>query len=230
MTTQESQAYNTGYDAHDRGESRTANPYAPGTWDSDEWLRGWDDIADPVDDVPDFDTIDWGNARWRLVDEIATFISCVYGPHGDEPDEVEVVLQSAEVDGVTAYRWCECDQAGEHSHGEPTPDKDEAIADGEEYAAANDDTPDVDDLIRQIAESGCFGDADHDDIRAVCKEATKHSQGYLLLPVGEFVGHPIGRMWTTNGYLQCDHVALPATFSRISLAADALLRAVTVDE
>jgi hypothetical protein len=39
----ESEAYNTGFEAAKQGEPRTANPYAAGTWDSDNWFAGWDD-------------------------------------------------------------------------------------------------------------------------------------------------------------------------------------------
>lgn len=37
-----SEAYNTGYEAANQGELRTANPYLAGTWDSDNWFAGWD--------------------------------------------------------------------------------------------------------------------------------------------------------------------------------------------
>ena len=37
-----SDAYNTGYEAANQGEPRTANPYAKGTWDSNAWFAGWD--------------------------------------------------------------------------------------------------------------------------------------------------------------------------------------------
>ena len=80
----------------------------------------------------------------------------------------------------------------------------------EEYASENDEEP---------------------DIKAICEEATKHSQGYLLLPAGEFCGHPIGRLWTTNGYLQCEkYVTLDATHPSLAYAADTLLRAVTTED
>lgn len=80
--------------------------------------------------------------------------------------------------------------------------------------------------IDQIVETGYFGDATPDEIRAVCGAATGYSEGYLLLPRGEYVGQPIQRMWTTNAYLQCDYVALDVTHSSVEEAAEALLRAV----
>ena len=39
---EESEAYHTGFEAANQGEPRSANPYAKGTWDSDEWFAGWD--------------------------------------------------------------------------------------------------------------------------------------------------------------------------------------------
>ena len=45
MTTR-SQARETGYEAHEQGEPRSANPYAVGTWESDEWFAGWDEAVE----------------------------------------------------------------------------------------------------------------------------------------------------------------------------------------
>ena len=39
-----SEAYNTGFEACEQGEPRTANPYAVGTWESDEWFDGFDAV------------------------------------------------------------------------------------------------------------------------------------------------------------------------------------------
>lgn len=41
----QSEAYHTGYEAHEQGELRTANPHGKGTWDREEWFRGWDEAA-----------------------------------------------------------------------------------------------------------------------------------------------------------------------------------------
>jgi ribosome modulation factor len=43
---QRSEAYHTGYEAHEQGESRNDCPYATGTWDASEWLAGWDAAAE----------------------------------------------------------------------------------------------------------------------------------------------------------------------------------------
>ena len=45
MNTIRSEAYHTGYEAHEQGESRTANPYPVGSWDADEWFAGYDAAA-----------------------------------------------------------------------------------------------------------------------------------------------------------------------------------------
>ena len=173
----------------------------------------------------------FAGADWCVTDSIGAYTACVYGKDGDEPGEVQIVLESATAYGITAYRWAEKDDGGTHGRGPITLDREEAVEGGEEYASENDEEPDAEDLIRQIVESGYFGDADTDDIRAICEEATRHSQGYLLLPAGEFCGHPIGRLWTTNGYLQCErYVALDATYSSLAYAADALLRAITSED
>lgn len=37
-----SDAYNTGFEAASQGESRSANPYGQGTWDHAAWQAGWD--------------------------------------------------------------------------------------------------------------------------------------------------------------------------------------------
>lgn len=166
---------------------------------------------------------------WRVEDEITSSTECVYGVRRDEPGMVEIVLESATQYGITAYRWMSRDDSSWRGEGGPvTLSKDEAILAGKTHAEENDDEPDAEDCIRKIVETGYFGDADADDIRAICKAATEYSQGYLLLAAGEFCGHPIGRMWTMYDCLQCDeYVTLDATHPSISYAAHFLLRTVT---
>lgn len=38
-----SEPYHTGFEAHEQGEPRTANPHGAGTWDWYEWFKGWDE-------------------------------------------------------------------------------------------------------------------------------------------------------------------------------------------
>jgi hypothetical protein len=137
------------------------------------------DIAGLVDaGLLDLDAV-FDRADWRDIDSIDTYTSCVFGAEGDEPGEVEITLQRSEAYGIEAFRWFERDGM---EHGDITLDRDEAIEAGEEYASENDEEPDADELFRQIVETGYFGSADAGDIRAICQEATEHSQGYLLLP------------------------------------------------
>lgn len=187
---------------------------------------GW--VEDEDGDRYEVGAINLDDCRnWRHVEDIATYTACVYGPAGDQPGTCEVVLESGTVDdGVTVYRWTAQDDCGVYESGQPTLTRDKAIRDGQEMAAQSNDEPDYDSLVEQIIETGAFGDADADDIMAICTAATRHSQGHLLLPLGEPVAQPIGRMWTTNGYLECDHIALDATYPRPSHAAAGLLQAI----
>ena len=177
----------------------------------------------------DLDAV-FARARWQVVDRITTYTACVYGSQGDEPGEIQMSLESATEYGIVAYRWAASDDGGVCECGPIVLDEDEARDAGEEYATQENEEPDANALIEQIVATGYFGDAGEDDILACCKEATQHSQGYILLPKGEFVGHPIGRMWTTSGYLQCKHICLEANYPSAAYAADALLRAVTAED
>lgn len=178
----------------------------------------------------DLDAV-FDQADWRVLDGITTYTACVYGGNGDQPGEVEIVLESATEYGIAGFRWAVRDDGVTYDRGPITTDRDEAVEAGKEYASENDEELDADDLIRRIVETGYFGDADFGDIRAICGEATRYSQGYLLLAAGEFCGHPIGRMWTINGYLQCEkYIALDATHPSLAYSAAALLRAVTTED
>ncbi len=155
---------------------------------------------------------------WYEVDQIDTYIACVFGPDGDQPGEVRVILQQH--DGEL-YRWAECDDAGTHNVGDPTT-KGEAIRQGEELARLIDETPDIDECVQRVVASGYFGSAAADDIREICEHAADHSCGCILLPRG-YVPRPM--IWTTDGYLQCDHIVLEAADS-VALAAHSLAMAV----
>ena len=41
----DSESYNTGYEAYNQGEARTANPYPPESWAASNWTAGYDDAA-----------------------------------------------------------------------------------------------------------------------------------------------------------------------------------------
>lgn len=42
-TPARSEAFNTGFEAYEQCEPRTANPHGKGTWDAQEWYAGWDE-------------------------------------------------------------------------------------------------------------------------------------------------------------------------------------------
>jgi hypothetical protein len=44
-----SEAFHTGYEAHEQGEKRDANPHGKGTWDREEWFKGFDEAADAAE-------------------------------------------------------------------------------------------------------------------------------------------------------------------------------------
>lgn len=171
--------------------------------------------------------------NWKTEDVVATFTAYCYGRDGDEPGVVEIRLESASADidsaTITVYRWREYDDGGAYESGETTTDRAQAVQAGRDYAEAQDEAPDVDDLIGQIVASGYFGPAAADEIRAVCVAATQYSQGYLLLAQGQLPS-PIGVAWTTNGYLQeVEYITLDATYPSVEYAADALLCAISAD-
>jgi hypothetical protein len=84
-----------------------------------------------------------------------------------------------------------------------------------------DETPDLDSIIEAIRDSKYFDNPD--TIREVIGAAISHSQGKLLVT-------PFGYVWTTNGYLQCDHIQLDAAFGTQEQAAEALLQAIDARE
>jgi hypothetical protein len=165
----------------------------------------------------------FSSAKWDTQEIVATYIVCCFGNDGCQPGEQEVRIESATEYGIVAYRWYESESG---DHGAILLDRDDAIAAGEEHASDSDETPDLDGQIEQILATGYFGDsADADDIRSICEALCGHSQGVILLPRGEMPAQPIGRLWTTNGYLQCEHVQMSATHGTVELAASSLLAA-----
>ncbi|HKJ61160.1 MAG TPA: hypothetical protein VKA94_04085 [Hyphomicrobiales bacterium] len=164
------------------------------------------------------------NLDWRLHGTM-TYIACCYGAEGDEPGDVEVRLESAEDDdGVTWWRLHE-PESGERSD-EMWDDETEAREALESWCEDRDETPDADDIEAQIRETGYFNTPAI--IPLVISEMTNHSQGYLLLTPD--MRQPVGTRWTTNGYLQCDHISVDATHNNRAVAADSLLRAIQIDQ
>lgn len=98
------------------------------------------DIQGLIDDGH-LDLDDIFDSDWEVKQVIAS-----YGAHFsgsmDERTDMEVILEVAERYGITAYRWAEREADGQYGgeHGEATLDRDEAIADGKDYAAENDES------------------------------------------------------------------------------------------
>ena len=137
--------------------------------------------------------------------------------------EIEIQIATDEDTDTDVYRVHErcdggCGDASDILH-----DLDSARRLAKSWIEDRDDCPDLGDLIEQIVATGVLGDADEDDVRRLCKAATKHSQGVLLVPTAGPQGHMTWWTWITNGWLECDHISLDATHDRIELAAADLL-------
>jgi hypothetical protein len=159
---------------------------------------------------------------WRIPSRdrvAATYVANCFGDDGCQPGTIEVCIEVATLGRVELWRWAE-DESSEH--GEVRLIRDQAVADAAEVAANKDETPDLDETIAAIVETGFFR-TDADDVRAVCEVAVSYSEGYLLLIPGNILPSPAGIAWTTNGYLQCDHVQLACGQDSVELAAAALL-------
>jgi hypothetical protein len=184
---------------------------------------------------------------WEVVD---SYLRRCYGRDGDELGEVPVSVAPYTVDQdceACGGQGCKndadetcCDEcAGEgtiEASGwivAETPDeateyhgryatREEAVDAAEELAEELDETPDQDGIIAEIRETGYFDDPDI--IQLVVDAATQYSQGYLLITPD--IHQPVGTRWTTNGYLECAHITLDATYGTHAQAAEALLRAI----
>lgn len=130
--------------------------------------------------------------------------------------------------GIEVFRYVEYDEGCGYLDGGIGPltlDLDEARAQAEEVIQNQDETPDLGEIVEEILATGYFGaEADGAYIASIVEEATRHSQGYLVLP-RRVVAGPIGCGWTTSGGLEEPHIQLRATYERAELAADALLKA-----
>lgn len=61
-----SEAYETGYEAHEQQEGRTANPYGRGTWEHAQWDEGWASASgETYGDLHDYATAEWIRAATR---------------------------------------------------------------------------------------------------------------------------------------------------------------------
>ena len=174
----------------------------------------------------DIDINDLDRGNWEEVD---SFMARCYGPNGDELGSVPVSVCAAtlanEDDSDEYYVVAETPDECTNFHGVYTT-REEAEEAANDLCVEQDETPDLDDVMAEIKETGYF--TDPDIIPLVVKAATQYSQGYLL--VTPDISQPVGTAWTTNGYLQCDYIALDATYSTEEEAAEALLNAIQGQE
>lgn len=163
-------------------------------------------------------------------DAVCSYVARCYGPDGDQPGTVAVEIESATVkseDGdreVTIYRWRDTDDGGRLDSGPARWTRERAEEDARGHADDSDETPCLDETIAAIIETGTFA-ADADDVRRVCAAAVSHTEGYLMLAVGQGLPDPAGIAWATSGYLQVPYVTLQCGQDSVELAAAELLLA-----
>jgi hypothetical protein len=175
-----------------------------------------------VQDSRELELEDFTSSPNQVTDweHVADFVSCCYGEQGDEPGSCVTEIGSTP-NGVWYFR--EGGEEHKEVHG-PFASREDAEQEALDFAEENDETPDEDELVEEILETGYFGeDADEEDIKAILKSATAHSQGYLMLPPG-MVPCPVGTAWTTSGYLEGEYIQLNAGYDSQALAAAALLK------
>lgn len=77
------------------------------------------------------------DAEWVNVEKITGMIRCCFGPDNDGFAETNVMLQSAEVDGITGWRWLEEDDSANYDCCESVfLNREDAIASGREHVKA----------------------------------------------------------------------------------------------
>jgi hypothetical protein len=82
----------------------------------------------------DIDATFEDDTHWEWDANITAYTAHIFGVDGDEPGTLEIVLQTAEMFGVTAWRWAEIDCQNEWENGRPTLSRAKAIAEGRMYA------------------------------------------------------------------------------------------------
>jgi hypothetical protein len=169
-----------------------------------------------------YDSLRHNRGDWESV---GSYAGRYYGPGGNDLGDIPISIApfyDAESDAESGWIVAETPDECTEIHGTYA-DRDAAEAAAKELAAELDETPDLDDVVEQIAATGYFDSPEI--IPAVVAGMTSYSQGYLLITPD--ISEPVGTRWTTNGYLQCDHIRAPATFSSDAQAAEWLLRAVS---
>jgi len=164
-------------------------------------------------------------ADWQTLEEITAFTYRCFGDNDDEPGLIKIVMQQASEFGITAYRWIE-KTGNHHEFGKTFLSRDKVIEDAKIHAEEFDESLNMDDTISKIVQTRFFGNASEDEIRAICHEATRHQNGYLILPKGTFVGYPISKCWSPDAEYEGEYVFLKASCELAVHAAFMLLRAI----
>ncbi len=176
------------------------------------------------DEVPDA-IVEAAKREWESVEVSHTYVARCFGDDGAQPGTVEVRIERATLRSpdrereIEVWRWTE-EETGPSGPACWTCKAAESGA--AKHADDSDETPDLDETIASIVETGLFR-ADASDVRRVLDACCNHSKGYLLLVTGDTIPHPIGAVWTTDGYLQCPHVRMPCGQHSAELAASVLL-------
>lgn len=137
---------------------------------------------------------------------------------------VEVGIGLTEAPGD---EWCVWEDGGAgaeivSTHGT----REEAQEAADEYHQDADETPNIDDLIQQIEDTGYF---EHPEvIPDVIDGCCGYEQGVMLITPN--ICRPVGSRWVTSGWLECEHISLPATYPSREQAAEALLEILEADK
>ncbi len=160
------------------------------------------------------------DAEWKVVEKITSYMMLLC----DDLKRVDVVLETAEVHGITAYVWVE-KRPSIDLVSRIHLDRKEAFDEGLERAFEHDHLTNIDYFLKRIFNTRYFGDATIEEIRSICDEATRRDHGYLILPAGKFVGNPVGLAWSKTGVstVNIKHVVLPVPLTDQRTAAKTLL-------
>jgi len=186
------------------------------------WLYRDTADADEAAEVADLEeiTADWiadQDPRPSWIEDVGMYIACVYGDNGDAPGECEVVIEQAKSHGELAFRSVDRDDSGDHETGEWSLHYDAVLAEAKKYIAEHDETPDPDEQIAEILQSGWFdADVDASDIREIVDYCHSHNhlgQGHVII---DRAGR---REWVTTGYVEHDAIYIYIPYSRQPWAA-----------
>ncbi|MEI8017708.1 MAG: hypothetical protein WCH39_05870 [Schlesneria sp.] len=193
------------------------------TFDNIDIINLVDDGHLELDDVFD-------GARWSNVEELDTYTAMCGGSGGDSPMTITIMLESAEIYGITAYRWIECDDAGSYDTGEITLDRAEAVEQGKAEAEERDETPEPDEQVAAILATEWFKTSvKKEDLRAIIDYCHQHAgmgQGHVIIDRSGV------HEWVTTGYVEhkAVYVGIPHEPESWAYFADAMLSAITENQ